>query len=648
MKTKVLISGLMLSLITISCQDSVVEELEGIATTRSVDADMQEAVDHYWYFGKKIPVTRLEKKSFVMFEKKDAEALSSSLAKNGIRTSMKDANDCQYVGIDLTEKVSKSETDRQWIGLDIDVKTANELPEVVYAAPYYRGEDGYEFPMSDVVYVVLKDRGDLPQLEEMAELLKVTIIGESAGIKNLFILSCDKTSEGNSLEVANILYESGKFEIAEPDFISLRFQSNDTYYSQQWNLQNTGQYGSNYSGIDIKFSQAQSYMPSSSNIVVGVLDSGVQLNHPDLSLNSYSWNAVQNNTTQYYNSHGTNVAGIISAITGNSAGVAGIASSAGVTVMSINIGYGTSYMTASVVSSAINYAVAHGAHIINMSWNTQLSSVITSALTLAVSNGRSGKGCILVCSTGNNDNSTVSYPATFTPQIDILTVGAISYDGKRKTKYYSPDNDTSWGSNYGNQIDLVAPGVKIPTTTTGSSYISNFSGTSAAAAHVSAVAALVLAEYPNLTYKEVEYILQASATKLSNYSFGLNKFGGSWDIEVGNGLLNAYAALSMANSITTGYIQYGNPLSAGGSGYVGTTLTASPYSTSYTYLWTAEFVGSCDRYFIWPSGAYATGPSADVSVYLSSSQSGTLIVTYKVFNGTTFLSSTNLYITVTG
>ena len=125
------------------------------------------------------------------------------------------------------------------------------------------------------------------------------------------------------------------------------------------------------------------------------------------------------------------------------------------------------------------------------------------------------------------------------------------------------------GSNYGNRLSMMAPGTNIFTTdlqdTLGKSklpspagdYYSDFGGTSAAAPHVAGVAALVLSVNPCLTREEVTYILESTCTKvrpdLYNYATDSNHPNGTWNIEVGHGLVNAYEAVLLAQQMG-GYV----------------------------------------------------------------------------------------------
>ena len=131
--------------------------------------------------------------------------------------------------------------------------------------------------------------------------------------------------------------------------------------------------------------------------------------------------------------------------------------------------------------------------------------------------------------TGNDYSSTVGYPANCNP--DILAVGSNNRNGSRSSF-----------SNYGTALDIVAPGENV-CTTTGSNYSTSISGTS-----FSCPTALVISVNPNLTQKQVVDILEKSARKVGNYAYSTtsNRLNGTWNNEMGYGLLDAYAAVSLA------------------------------------------------------------------------------------------------------
>jgi len=133
-----------------------------------------------------------------------------------------------------------------------------------------------------------------------------------------------------------------------------------------------------------------------------------------------------------------------------------------------------------------------------------------------------------------NENGALRYPANSNP--DILTVGAITSDGSR-----------SDFSNYGSQLDVVAPGTDILSTAP-NNLTRNSSGTSMAAPHVSGVVALILSVNPCLTGKQVRDIIEQTAQKVGNYSYANNygRYNGTWNNEMGYGLVNAYEAVKKA------------------------------------------------------------------------------------------------------
>jgi len=138
-----------------------------------------------------------------------------------------------------------------------------------------------------------------------------------------------------------------------------------------------------------------------------------------------------------------------------------------------------------------------------------------------------------VFASGNGGTSTVSYPANVRP--GILAVGANQSNGQRASF-----------SDHGTALDLVAPGVGTPTTQIGNTY-SSPNGTSFASPHVAAVAGLILSINPNLTQLQVANIIESTARKirtdLYTYSTTAGRPNGTWNNQMGYGLLDAHAAV---------------------------------------------------------------------------------------------------------
>lgn len=192
-------------------------------------------------------------------------------------------------------------------------------------------------------------------------------------------------------------------------------------------------------------------------------------------------------------------------------------------------------------ADAIDWAWTNGADVLSNSWGGGPPvDVITNAFERARTKGRRGKGAVIVVAAGN-DQAPVDYPGTLRW---VLTVGASNQWDQRKTRA-SKDGEDWWGSNYGEALDLLAPGVRIATTDIRGSrgyetgkYTLTFNGTSAATPHVAAAAALMLSVVPSLTESRVREILVSTAERLPGQK--------EWSPQYGSGRLNVYAALRSA------------------------------------------------------------------------------------------------------
>lgn len=308
------------------------------------------------------------------------------------------------------------------------------------------------------------------------------------------------------------LKKTGAFESIDINtFGSYEMSANDTYYGNQWYLNR------------IQADDAWDITSGSSSVKIAILDSGVYSDHPDIGYgndgySNFSFTLGNNSTPTYY--HGTFVAGIIGAKKNNSSGIAGICggnNSQGATIISYKIG--NLDPDASIVDDAILDAVTDGAKIINMSFGITSSSAIEDAISYAYSHG-----VTLVASSGNDYQAFIKYPAS---NSNVIAVGATD-----STNLRAPF------SNYGTELEIVAPGTDIYSTClSGCSYYYS-SGTSFAAPQVSATIALLLS-IDSIQPDSIRAILKRSATKISSYTF--NNSG--WNQEVGYGLLNVYEAL---------------------------------------------------------------------------------------------------------
>lgn len=516
-------------------------EYHNEATTRAAITG-----DYYWGSDGRIPITKSTDKVWVLF-KEDNNTVRTSSQTTGISL-LQDIQDYNLVMHNDERSTLKFANLKSGIGEIQYATSLSNLESVVYVAPYYKFKSEKEYPLTNIFYVELKSSNDLCKLEELAAENNVTVIGEIPLTGNAYILACTKDSNGNALEMANLFYESGIFISSVPEFMSATTETvNDMYFPQQWNLNNLGQIG--ITGIDINYCNAHSLTSGSEDIVIAVIDQGVPINHPDLNVSFIHDANTQTDTQIIYGNHGIACAGIISAQANNGIGIAGIAPNCKLMSISTNL-------SVAAVTYAIRYAADNGADIISNSWGNEVDMpTVNTAIKHALQNGRNGKGCVVVFSAGNDNASCVNYPKEADP--DIIVVGAMSPSAERKSPT-SSDGEYWWGSNYGTALDVMAPGVLIYTTDLlgvdgyeyDSDYTPDFHGTSSACPHVAGIAGLILSMNPNLTQKQVAHAIETTARKVGNYDYALTpeRENGTWNNEMGYGLVDAYAAVLAGSS----------------------------------------------------------------------------------------------------
>ena len=256
------------------------------------------------------------------------------------------------------------------------------------------------------------------------------------------------------------------------------------------------------------------------SVVVAVIDSGVDLTHPDLD--GVSVVAPRN---VVYNSsdvtdevgHGTHVVGTILAETDNAVGVAGIAPKS--KLMPVKVADADGFLSFSDILDAVDWARENGADIINMSLGGQLSSEQV-ALAQPTFTAARAAGILMVAAAGNDGVPFRMYPASFN---GVVSVSAVDRH-----------DEIADFSNTGRAIDIAAPGVHLISTVPDGGY-DRYSGTSMASPHVAGVAALTWAARPDLAVDELEAVLRASAVDLGDPGH---------DTIYGDGRVDAEAALT--------------------------------------------------------------------------------------------------------
>ncbi len=288
---------------------------------------------------------------------------------------------------------------------------------------------------------------------------------------------------------------------------------NDTYYAgDQRTYLNT-----------VRVPQAWDLSKSAGSQIVAVLDTGVDAGHPDLAGHLVAgYNAVSSTRPNPVddNGHGTMTTGIIAAGANNGVGVAGVAWSAKVMPVKVLGADGSGYDAD--IAEGINWAVGHGAKVINMSLGGPgYGAVLDTAVANAV-----GRGVVVVAAAGNDGSDVVQYPAAF---YGVIAVAATNPGGV-KTDF----------SSYGNWVDVAAPGWDVLTTGSraltpaGNEPYWYCTGTSCSAPIVAGVAALVKNRWPSFTSVQVETRLKALAQDAGPR--GIDPYYGA-------GILDAYAAL---------------------------------------------------------------------------------------------------------
>jgi len=331
-------------------------------------------------------------------------------------------------------------------------------------------------------------------------------------------------------------------EFSSVGYDDLAMVPNDTDYPNQQNLDNTGQesglcYCPPYADHDIRAEAAWDITTGISSVIVAVLDSGADLDHPDLAGNilyrgTEDWDFADpsDSVPEDTDGHGTSCAGIAAAVTNNGQGVAGIAHGCQIMPLRIDLTSGMNQNRADAINYAAGRAGEFDGMVLSNSWI--MSSGSYTAVYDAIQAAKAA-GCVVCFASGNSNGSSVAVPSD---SDHCICVGATSPCDERKSTT-SCDGEYWWGSQYGPELDVCAPGVLIHTTTLYGGYRTDFNGTSSACPHVAGAAALVLSANPSLTPDEVQSILEASARDIG---------AAGYDNETGWGRIDLEAALLMS------------------------------------------------------------------------------------------------------
>jgi len=321
-----------------------------------------------------------------------------------------------------------------------------------------------------------------------------------------------RTSPGISVtETLAVLRRNGDIERARPDYRArLADTPNDTFFIRyQYNLRNLGgvlDIGPGFqfqmtAGADIKAAPAWDAVMGDPEVVIAILDSGVDMTHPDLAAKVVSpghdfANDDDDATDDHW--HGTHVAGIAAADSDNAEGVAGVARNCKILPVKVTAADGNGYY--SWIIDGIIWATDQGADVINLSLGGEFDDpFLEDACKYAYD-----RGVAVVAAAGNDYGAPVVYPAAYDRY--VLAVAATDFN----------DQAADFSSS-GPQVDVAAPGVYIlgpaPQWYVGKAYLPYVfaSGTSQAAPHVSGMAALIKSLKPNLEPADIMKIIRYTA-----------------------------------------------------------------------------------------------------------------------------------------
>jgi subtilisin family serine protease len=345
--------------------------------------------------------------------------------------------------------------------------------------------------------------------------------------------------EGDVLRTCAELRRDGAVESAQPNYIYRPCaQPNDPEFADQ------------YAHQLIQMPDAWEISTGSRDIVVAVLGTGVDVNHPDLKDNIWvnqgeipdnkidddgngyvddvhGWNFDGGNgnvvpgINDPYGEHETQVAGVIAGTGNNGIGVCGVNWQCSIMVLRLSMEYASDE-----VADALDYAAANGARVVNMSFGGDTFGPEGDQVVKTAIDNAFAAGVLLVASAGNSDTSRPHFPAAYP---NVMAVASTNGE----------DSKTGH-STFGLWVDIAAPGTDIVTTDLDNQYIAT-AGTSFSGPYVAAVGALLLAYRPDLTNIQVRAILENTTDPV--YYEGLDPN----QCYIGTGRVNAYQTLLAAD-----------------------------------------------------------------------------------------------------
>lgn len=418
----------------------------------------------------------------------------------------------------------------------------------------------------------------------------------------------------------------------------------DPNYAAHWGHNNTGQlpafdWGGTYThsgagvgtpGMDANapeaWAGAQGY--GSAGVVIAIIDSGVDVDHTDLRLVT-GYDFGDNDTNPDDNAtgagHGTCCAGVAAAMNN---GIGAVGAAPGCSIMPLKVANSAGTMYFSAIQGALYYAADHGAKVISMSLG---AAILSDAATETALQYAYNAGAVLLAATGNENKSSISYPACSTY---VIGVGAAAPSGDRKRsssaagelnagvvadpRGFTCDGERWWGSSYGSvtkdaagAVDILGPTILPTCDVMGSGGYRPgdvepyFNGTSCATPYVAGVAALVLSANPSYTPAQVRAALTTTARDVVNA-----ESVAGWDRYAGYGFVNAQAAVQGATPVAPTAAFTGAPV----SGYAPLTVSFTDASTGSPTSWSWDFGDGGSSTAQNPSHVYGSAGTYNVAL----------------------------------
>ena len=394
--------------------------------------------------------------------------------------------------------------------------------------------------------------------EALLDRYGLEIIEDIDFIPHAYSVRLTASSPMNPLKMAAALQKTKGVVAAEPDLsfkVSLQHVPQDDLYPSQWHLNNRGHLTGLKEGADVSAEGAWEYTRGARDVVICVIDDGFDLLHPDLSgpgkivaPRDFKQNDFVPAPATASDNHGTACAGVALAEE-NDSGVVGLAPKCALMPVKMH-----AWLSDQSITEMFQYAIDNGAAVISCSWsastwNFPLSIKMKGIIHKAATQGRGGKGCVILFAAGNEDrplkgvkDGKTSHQG-FALHPDVVAVAASNSLDQRSTY-----------SNYGDEISVCAPssgspGRGVVTTdrrsTAGyssSDYTHSFGGTSSATPLVAGLAGLILSLDGGLSAAQVREIIETTADKIDPAN---GDYRDGHSPKYGAGRINAESALAL-------------------------------------------------------------------------------------------------------